>query len=133
MRSFLDKLSVFKNDYLGRNGSAGESVRHEYRRFILSQFIELIEYLLLGYGVERRRRLVKYQNIRRAVKRSCDSKLLPLTDGKLYTARLKVTHKRRIVACDICPLEASVTLLPKINKFILFYSRFAVPLQSFSK
>ena len=73
-------------------------MRDEYSHLIATKLVKLIEYLLLCHRVKRRRRLVEDKNIRVAVKGSRDSELLPLTDRKLYTVLLEISHKRSVVS-----------------------------------
>ena len=94
----LDYLTVLKHDDQRGDRRARKSVRDEDRRLVLPQPVKLVKYLLLRHRIERRRRLVKDQNIRIAVKRPCYRELLPLTARKLESLRLKYPHKRRVVA-----------------------------------
>ena len=58
----------------------------------------MVEYLLLGYCVKRRRRLVENNDVRLGIKRSRHRQLLPLTARKLYARRIEIFHKLGVVS-----------------------------------
>ena len=94
----LDKAAAADDHDLASGHGIGEAVGDEYAYLALCQLGELIEDLLLGYGIERRGRLVEDEDIRLFVEGACYGKLLPLAARKLDAVFLKHSGKGGIVA-----------------------------------
>src|ERR1700682_4479845 len=86
MTSLFGNSSVLDDENSIRHLYRGEPVRNQQRHLSACQFGKSLEYLVFGFSIQRRRRLVENQELRVAQIGARQGHLLPLAAGKVHAA-----------------------------------------------